>query len=235
MLVDDGETTTRRRRRFIGVVVDGVGWWAVDVPVGLARPVVRCGGGTCGNCWDGTTAAGMVEAGRAVQTAEWVRTQRTVDARDADRAVAGRAWPEVPVVWAPGLSPRRAGNDHVGGGGGRSDQEALLARGTKLPNTDETCLAGFVEPGEDLEGFGGRGRMKEEVGVDVDSVRCIGGQSRGDFRTVSSSRHRRTTPAVEMMRRKRCSNVNWYRKDDLPLVPPEISIAGTIINAWIAE
>ena len=30
-------------------------------------------------------------------------------------------------------------------------------------------------------------------------------------------------------------DANWYRKDDLPLIPPEISIAGKIIKAWVAE
>jgi NAD+ diphosphatase len=31
------------------------------------------------------------------------------------------------------------------------------------------------------------------------------------------------------------ADAGWYRKDALPLIPPEISIAGKIIHAWLAE
>jgi NAD+ diphosphatase len=30
-------------------------------------------------------------------------------------------------------------------------------------------------------------------------------------------------------------DANWYRKDDLPTIPPGISIAGKIIQQWLAE
>ena len=30
-------------------------------------------------------------------------------------------------------------------------------------------------------------------------------------------------------------DANWYRKDDLPMIPPTMSIAGRIIEQWINE
>jgi len=30
-------------------------------------------------------------------------------------------------------------------------------------------------------------------------------------------------------------DANWYRRDDMPMIPPTISIAGKIIEAWLAE
>ena len=62
------------------------------------------------------------------------------------------------------------------------DQEALLARGANFPMPMYSCLAGFVEPGEDLEGSVVR-EVKEEVGVDVDTC-ATSGANRGRFRTA---------------------------------------------------
>ena len=46
------------------------------------------------------------------------------------------------------------------------DQEALLARGVQFPLPMFSCLAGFVEPGESLEGAVIR-EVHEEVGIVV--------------------------------------------------------------------
>ena len=97
--------------------------------------------------------------------------------RHADRTIAGRARVAVPDVWTRGLSTRCAGDDHADHPRRTADpdQEALLARGVKFPVPMYSCLAGFVEPGEDLEGAVVR-EVKEEVGVDVDDVRYVGSQ-----------------------------------------------------------
>ena len=34
---------------------------------------------------------------------------------------------------------------------------------------------------------------------------------------------------------KEIVEATWYRKDDLPMIPPGISIARKIIDAWMAE
>jgi NAD+ diphosphatase len=31
------------------------------------------------------------------------------------------------------------------------------------------------------------------------------------------------------------ADANWYRKDDLPAIPPGISIARKLIDQWLAE
>ena len=31
------------------------------------------------------------------------------------------------------------------------------------------------------------------------------------------------------------ADAQWFRKDAMPMIPPEISIAGKIIQAWLAE
>ena len=34
---------------------------------------------------------------------------------------------------------------------------------------------------------------------------------------------------------KEIADANWYRPDDLPMIPPGMSIARTLIDAWVAR
>ena len=52
---------------------------------------------------------------------------------------------------------------------------ALLARGVQFRGPMYSCLAGFVEPGESLEGAVVR-EVREEVGIEVGDVRYWGSQ-----------------------------------------------------------
>ena len=114
------------------------------------------------------------------------------------------------------------------------DQEALLARGANFPIPMYSCLAGFVEPGEDLEGSVIR-EVNEEVGVDVDSVRYVGSQPWPFPHSLMVGFRANYVGGEIVCEEGEILDANWYRKDDLPMIPPEISIAGKIIKAWIAE
>ena len=91
--------------------------------------------------------------------------------RHADRAVepasAGMKCPACGLIAYPRLAPAMIVLVTRGEPG--PDQEALLARGVNFPMPMYSCLAGFVEPGEDLEGAVVR-EVAEEVGIRVTNV-----------------------------------------------------------------
>lgn len=219
---------------FIGIVA-GAGWWAVDVPVEAGDP-------SYGAAMDlykyfGVASQGeWLAAGRAVQTAEWARTHRfcgrCATATEPSNGERGLKCPACELVVYPRVAPAMITLITRGAPG--PDQEALLARGVRFPMPMYSCLAGFVEPGEDLEGAVIR-EVKEEVGVDVDDVRYVGSQPWPFPHSLMVGFRVNYTGGEIVCEESEIMDANWYRKDDLPMIPPNISIAGRIIQQWIAE
>jgi NAD+ diphosphatase len=114
------------------------------------------------------------------------------------------------------------------------DQEALLARGTNFRMAMYSCLAGFVEPGEDLEGAVVR-EVAEEVGVLVDDVRYMGSQPWPFPHSLMIGFRANYVSGDFVLDATEIADAGWYRKDDLPAIPPGISIARKLIDQWLAE
>jgi NAD+ diphosphatase len=219
---------------FIGIVA-GAGWWAVDVPVEAGDP-------SYGAAMDlykyfGVASEGeWLAAGRAVQIAEWARTHRfcgrCATATEPSNGERGLKCPACELVVYPRVAPAMITLITRGAPG--PDQEALLARGVRFPMPMYSCLAGFVEPGEDLEGAVIR-EVKEEVGVDVDDVRYVGSQPWPFPHSLMVGFRVNYTGGEIVCEESEIMDAHWYRKDDLPMIPPNISIAGRIIQQWIAE
>ncbi len=123
-------------------------------------------------------------AGRAVQIVEWARTHRfcgrCATPTEPSAGERGLKCPACGLVAYPRVAPAMIVLVTRGEPG--PDQEALLARGVNFPMPMYSCLAGFVEPGEDLEGAVVR-EVAEEVGVRVRTC-PIGRASRGRSRTA---------------------------------------------------
>jgi NAD+ diphosphatase len=115
----------------------------------------------------------------------------------------------------------------------RGDQ-ALLARGVQFRSPVYSCLAGFVEPGESLEGAVVR-EVREEVGVEVGNIRYWGSQPwpfphslMVGFTADWQSGEIDIDPAEIV-------DAQWFRRDELPPIPPRISIARKLIDAWLDD
>jgi NAD+ diphosphatase len=97
-----------------------------------------------------------------------------------------------------------------------------------------SCLAGFVEPGESLESAVIR-EVREEVGIEVASPRYFGSQPWPfpnslmiGFRAEYASGEIECDP-------NEIAEADWFRRDQLPMVPPPISIARKLIDAWLLD
>ena len=97
-----------------------------------------------------------------------------------------------------------------------------------------SCLAGFVEPGESLEGAVVR-EVKEEVGLTVGDVRYQSSQPWPFPHSLMCGFRARHVSGDIVLDETEIADANWYRRDDMPPIPPGISIARKLINAWIAE
>jgi NAD+ diphosphatase len=170
-------------------------------------------------------------AGCATQVVEWASTHRFCGrcATRTERAGTERCLrcPACGLLAYPRIAPAvivlvRRGD------------EALLARGARFPGRFFSTLAGFVEIGESLEETVVR-EVREEVGVEVQSARYFGSQPWpfphslmvGFFADWASGDIR--PDGAEIV------EAGWFRVDALPEVPPRLSIARRLIDAWIAD
>ena len=170
-------------------------------------------------------------AGRAVQLIDWDRTHRycgrcatPTELSPAERA---RQCPACGLLAFPRLAP--AVITLV-----ERDGEALLAQGANFGVPMYSCIAGFVEPGERLEEAVAR-EIKEEVGVEVGDIRYQGSQPWPFPHSLMIGFRARWAAGDIRIDPVEIADAAWFRAGELPLIPPGVSIARTLIDAWLAE
>lgn len=175
--------------------------------------------------------ARFMMAGCATQVLEWADTHRFCGrcATRTERVPGERCMrcPACKLLGYPRISPAvivlvRRGD------------EALLARGARFPSVFYSTLAGFVEIGESLEETIAR-EVREEVGIEVKSPKYFGSQpwpfphSLMIGYSVEWAGGEIHADGTEIL------DARWYRADDLPTIPPRLSIARQLIDAWLAD
>lgn len=169
-------------------------------------------------------------AGRAVQLIEWERTHRFCGrcGTPTEEAAGERArrCPACGLLAFPRLAPAIITLIE------RDDGRALLARGRTFPIPMYSCLAGFVEPGETLEEAVHR-EVREEVGVEIDDVRYWASQPWPFPHSLMLGFNATWTGGDIVIDPTEIVDAQWFAADDLPAVPPGISIARRLIDDWL--
>ena len=109
----------------------------------------------------------------------------------------------------------------------------LLARNRKFKAPFFSVLAGFVEPGESLEECVKR-EIKEEVGITVKNVRYFGSQPWPFPDSLMIAFVSDYAEGEIVVDGSEIIEAGWFSKDELPQIPPKISIARQLID-WFAE
>lgn len=116
----------------------------------------------------------------------------------------------------------------------RRGDQALLARSGRFPLPFFSTLAGFVEAGESLEETIAR-EIREEVGVEVKNVRYFGSQPwpfPHQLMIGFTAEHAAGEIAIDG---EEIAEARWFDANELPLVPPTVSIARRLIDAWVSD
>jgi NAD+ diphosphatase len=173
----------------------------------------------------------FVQAGCATQLVEWAATSRYCGrCATPTKRVAGERCMRCPAC---GLSafPRIAPAVIVLV---RRGDEALLARGARFPIPMFSTLAGFVEVGETLEETVVR-EVREEVGVEVSDMQYFGSQPWPFPHSLMVGFTARWASGEVRPDSNEIVDAQWFRADALPMIPPHLSIARRLIDAWVAE
>jgi NAD+ diphosphatase len=176
-----------------------------------------------------------VIAGRAEQIVSWDRTHRYCgrcgEPTEPQANERSRKCVSCGLLAYPRLSPAVITLVTRGEGEG---EEALLAWGRQFPGRFFSTLAGFVEPGENLEECVAR-EIKEEVGIDVTDISYFGSQPWPFPNSLMLGFTARYDGDAELvLQEEEIVEAGWFRADAMPPCPRGgMSIAGALIESWL--
>jgi NAD+ diphosphatase len=112
------------------------------------------------------------------------------------------------------------------------DDRILLGRNKRFKLPFYSVLAGFVEPGETLEQCVQR-EIREEVGITVKNIRYFGSQPWPFPDSLMIAFTAEYADGDIVLDGSEIIDAAWFEKDNLPKIPPRISIARQLIEWFI--
>jgi NAD+ diphosphatase len=112
--------------------------------------------------------------------------------------------------------------------------QLLLARSNRHPEGLFSVLAGFVEPGETLEEAVHR-EIWEEVGIRVKDIRYFGSQPWPFPNSLMIAFTCNYASGDIQLEEEEMVEAGWYFADNMPRVPPRLSIARQLIDWFVAR
>jgi NAD+ diphosphatase len=216
-------------RHYLGML-DGRDAWALDLGTDVALPlpegfVARPLRGVYGQIDDDLFSLG----GRAVQIVEWGRNHRFCGRCGAEtESIPGERAKRCPACGLstyPRLSPAIIVRVTRG-------DEILLARNARFPAAFFSVLAGFVEPGESLEGTVRR-ELQEEVAITVKDIRYFASQPRPFPNSLMIGFTAEWAGGEVTVDQSELAEADWFTVDTLPSIPGKPSIARLLIDDYI--
>lgn len=113
------------------------------------------------------------------------------------------------------------------------DDMLLMANSPRFPSKFYSVLAGFVEPGETLEECVKR-EVYEEVGIAVKNVTYFGSQPWPFPDSLMIGFTAEYESGEIRVDKNEISDAAWFKRDEIPRIPPSISIARKLID-WFIE
>lgn len=174
-------------------------------------------------------------AGRAKQIAHWARDHqfcgRCGTATEAAAGERARICPVCGLSSYPRISPAIiVAVTRQDAGGAR----ILLARNHRFPAGRYSVIAGFVEAGETLEECVRR-EVAEETGVQITNICYFGNQPWPFPNSLMIGFTADYAEGEIAFDGDEIADAQWFAPDALPLVPPKISIARKLIDAFVAH
>ena len=110
----------------------------------------------------------------------------------------------------------------------------LLARNHRFPTGRFSVLAGFVEPGESLEEAVAR-EVREEVGIRVRNIRYFDSQPWPFPNSLMLGFTAEYADGELVIQEDELDEAHWFGRDELPDLPPAISIARRLIDDFVGS
>ncbi|MBI4777122.1 MAG: NAD(+) diphosphatase [Deltaproteobacteria bacterium] len=171
------------------------------------------------------------QAGLAFQIVNWHRIRRFCghcgSRLEQNSESTGKTCPECGLSHFPPISPAIIVAVI-------RNQELLLARAHRHPSGMYSVIAGFVEPGETLEDCVKR-EVKEETGVNVKDIRYFGSQPWPFPHSLMIGFIAEYAGGEIAVDDDEIMDAGWFTADNLPKIPPKISIARKLIDWFVAR
>lgn len=228
----EARTLPRQRPAVELQIVQQVGRWSgVSIMAGAVTSDTQAPSGWC---WVGLRALyGVLEdsrlslAGRAVQMLDW----------ELCHAFCGRCGAQTDLVQGEhcrrckrcGLTAFPRIEPAVIVAITRPPGEILLARSSRLPAGMHSVLAGFVEPGETLEQCAER-EVFEESGIRIKNLQYVASQPWPFPRSLMLGFVAEYASGELKVDQQELESAAWFRFDQLPQLPSQISIARALIE-----
>ncbi len=168
-------------------------------------------------------------AGRALQVVNWRNTHRFCGgcgtATQLHAVERAAECDKCELLFYPRLSPCVIGIvEHQG--------HCLLAHNTRFKDQKYSALAGFIEPGETAEQALSR-EVEEEVGIRIRNIRYFGSQPWPFPGQLMLGFHAEYAGGDIKVDQLEIDDAQWFHASRLPLVPPETTISGQLIQDFV--